>query len=74
MKLCISGRAVDVQQMIAPMVAEKGEKLKITVCPGPIESDGTRRYHVEVEMKKMEKGSDLRCKSDYGERPMKTAK
>jgi hypothetical protein len=52
MKLCISGRAVDVQQMIAPMVNERGEKLKITVLPGPIESDGTRRFHIEVETKK----------------------
>ena len=56
MKLCISGRAVDVQQMVAPMVNERGEKLKITVYPCPIEEDQSRRYYVEVEMKKkMEK-------------------
>ena len=52
MKLCIEGRAEDVQQMIAPMVFERGEKLKITITPGPRQDDGTRRYHVEVETKK----------------------
>ena len=57
MKLCISGRAVDVQQMIAPMVNERGEKLKITVYPDSFQNDGTRRFYVEVEMKKKtEKG------------------
>ena len=52
MKLCIEGRAEDVQQMISPMITERGEKLKITVYPCPIEGDGTRKFHVEVEMKK----------------------
>ena len=52
MKLCIIGRAEDVQQMVAPLVAERGEKLKITVFPYPIENGGTRKFHVEVEMKK----------------------
>ena len=52
MKLCIDGRAEDVEQMIAPMVGERGEKLKITITPGPRQDDGTRRYHVEVETKK----------------------
>lgn len=56
MKLCIEGRPEDIEQMIAPMVFERGEKLKITVYPCPIEGDGTRKFHVEVEMKKkMEK-------------------
>ena len=59
MKLCIDGRAEDVEQMIAPMVRERGEKLKITITPGPRQNDGTRRYHVEVETKKkMGKGED----------------
>ena len=52
MKLCIIGRAEDVQQMVAPLVAERGEKLKITITPGPRQDDGTRRYYVEVERKK----------------------
>ena len=52
MKLCIDGRSEDVEQMIAPMVRERGEKLKITITPGPRQDDGTRRYHVEVETKK----------------------
>ena len=52
MKFIVCGRAEDVQQMIAPMVGERGEKLKITVYPCPIEGDGTRKFHVEVEMKK----------------------
>ena len=52
MKLCIEGRAEDIQQMIAPMVFERGEKLKITVYPCPIEDDQSRRYYVEVERKK----------------------
>ena len=52
MKLYIEGRAKDVEQMIAPMVGERGEKLKITVYPCPIEGDGTRKFHVEVERKK----------------------
>ena len=59
MKLCIEGRAEDVEQMIAPMVRERGEKLKITVFPCPRQNDGTRRYHVEVETKKkMGKGEE----------------
>ena len=59
MKLCIEGRAEDVQQMIAPMVLERGEKLKITVYPCPIKNDEPRRYYVEVEMKKKtEKGEE----------------
>ena len=52
MKLCIEGRAEDVEQMIAPTVRERGEKLQITVFPCPRQNDGTRRYHVEVETKK----------------------
>ena len=52
MKLIVCGRAEDIEQMVAPMVDERGEKLKITVYPGPIENDGVRRYHTEVEMKK----------------------
>ena len=56
MKLCIEGIPEDIQQMIAPMVSERGEKLKITVYPCPIEDDQSRRYYVEVERKKkMEK-------------------
>ena len=57
MKLCIEGIPEDVQQMVGQMVKEKGEKLKITITPGPRQDDGTRRYHVEVETKKKtEKG------------------
>ena len=52
MKLIVCGRAKDVEQMIAPMVFERGEKLKITITPGPRQDDGTRRYNVEVETKK----------------------
>ena len=52
MKLCIEGRAEDVQQMIAPLVVEKGEKLKITVYPEPIVENEPRRFYVEVERKK----------------------
>ena len=60
MKLIVCGRAEDVEQMIAPMVFERGEKLKITITPGPRQDDGTRRYHVEVETKKKtEKGEVL---------------
>ena len=56
MKLSIFGRAEDVEQMISPMITERGEKLKITVYPCPIEDDQSRRYYVEVERKKkMEK-------------------
>ena len=59
MKLCIEGRPEDIEQMIAPMVFERGEKLKITVYPCPIEDDQSRRYHVEVETKKkMGKGEE----------------
>ena len=52
MKLCIMGRAEDIEQMVAPMVGERGEKLKITVYPGSLQNDGTRQYYVEVETKK----------------------
>ena len=52
MKLCIEGRADDVEQMVAPMVRERGEKLKITVFPCPIVENETRRFYVEVETKK----------------------
>ena len=52
MKLCIDGRAEDVEQMISPMITERGEKLKITVYPVPLQNDGIRRYYVVVEMKK----------------------
>ena len=52
MKLIVCGRAEDIEQMIAPLVVEKGEKLKITVYPSSRQDDGTRRYHVEIEMKK----------------------
>ena len=52
MKLIVCGRAEDIEQMIAPLVVEKGEKLKITVYPCPIEDDQSRRYYVEVERKK----------------------
>ena len=38
--------------MIAPMVVERGEKLKITVFPCPIVENEPRRFHVEVERKK----------------------
>ena len=54
MKLIVCGKANDIEQMIAQMVFEKGEKLQITVFPCPRQNDGTRRYHVEVEMKKNE--------------------
>ena len=52
MKLIFWGRAKDVEQMLGAIVEERGEKLKITVYPEPLESDGTRRYRVEVEKKK----------------------
>ena len=52
MKLIVCGRAEDVEQMIAPLVVEKGEKLKITVYPEPIVENEPRRFYVEVEMKK----------------------
>ena len=52
MKLIVCGRAKDIEQMVAPMIREKGEKLQILINPGPIESDGTRRYQVEIEKKK----------------------
>ncbi len=54
MKLVFLGRSKDVEQMIGPMIKEKGEKLKITVWPESLESDGTRRYYIEVETKKNE--------------------
>ena len=59
MKLVFLGRAEDVEQMIAPMIREKGEKLKITVLPEPLESDGARRYCVEVETKKNEEKREV---------------
>ena len=52
MKLSILGRAEDIEQMIAPLVVEKGEKLKITVYPEPIVENEPRRFYVEVETKK----------------------
>ena len=52
MKLCIMGRTEDVEQMVAPMITERGEKLQITITPGPRQDDGTLRYYVEVERKK----------------------
>ena len=52
MKLIVCGRAEDVEQMIAPLVVEKGEKLKITVYPEPIVENEPRRFYVEVERKK----------------------
>ena len=56
MKLCIMGRAEDVEQMVAPIITERGEKLQITVFPCPIVENEPRRFYVEVEMKKkMEK-------------------
>ena len=59
MKLCIMGRAEDVEQMITPLVNEMGEKLQITVCPCPIIENEPRRFYVEVERKKkMGKGEE----------------
>ena len=56
MKLCIMGRAEDIEQMVGQMVKERGEKLQITVFPCPIVENEPRRFYVEVEMKKkMEK-------------------
>ena len=52
MKLSIFGRAEDVEQMISPMITERGEKLKITVYPCPVVENEPRRFYVEVEMKK----------------------
>ena len=52
MKLYIFGRAEDIEQMIAPMVNECGEKLKITVHPCPVLKNEPRRFYVEVETKK----------------------
>ena len=34
------------------MIRERGEKLKITVLPGPLEDDGMRQYQIEIEKKK----------------------
>ena len=59
MKLIVCGRAEDIEQMIAPLVVEKGEKLKITVWPGSPESDGTRRYQVEVEKKQISEKQEV---------------
>jgi hypothetical protein len=52
MKLCIEGRAEDIQQMFGQMVKERGEKLQITVFPCPMVENEPRRFYVEVEMKK----------------------
>ena len=52
MKLIVCGRAKDIEQMIAPLVVEKGEKLKITVYPEPIVENEPRRFYVEVERNK----------------------
>ena len=52
MKLIVCGRAKDIEQMVAPMIREKGEKLQITVLPGPLEDDGMRQYQIEIEKKK----------------------
>ena len=59
MKLTILGRAEDVEQMIRPIIAERGEKIKITVCPCPIENNTARRYYVEVETKKNEEKQEV---------------
>ena len=59
MKFIVCGRAKDIEQMVDPMIREKGEKLKITVWPEPLESDGTRRYCVEVETKKNEEKREV---------------
>ena len=52
MKLCIEGRAEDIQQMVGQMVKERGEKLQSTVFPCPIVENEPRRFYVEVERKK----------------------
>jgi hypothetical protein len=52
MKLIFVGRLEDFEQMIEQMIRERGEKLKITVLPGPLEYDGMRRYQIEIEKKK----------------------
>lgn len=52
MKLIVCGRAEDVEQMIAPLVNEMGEKLQITVCHCPIVENEPRRFYAEVERKK----------------------
>ena len=52
MKLIFVGRLEDFEQMIEQMIRERGEKLQITVNPGPIENDETRRYQVKIEKKK----------------------
>jgi hypothetical protein len=59
MKLTILGRAEDVEQMIRPIIAERGEKIKITVRPCPIENNKDRRYYVEVETKKNEEKQEV---------------
>ena len=59
MKLSILGRSEDIEQMIAPMVNEKGEKLKITVWLEQLKSDGTRQFYVEVETKKNEEKREV---------------
>ena len=58
MKLCIEERTEDVEQMVVPMVRERGENLKITVYPCPIVENETCRFYVEVETKKNEEKED----------------
>ena len=45
--------------MIGPIVEERGEKIKITVRPCPIENNKDRRYYVEVETKKNEEKQEV---------------
>ena len=52
MKIIFVGRAQDFEQIIEQMIRERGEKLKITVLPGPLEDDGMRQYQIEIEKKK----------------------
>ena len=59
MKFIVCGRTKDIEQIVAPMIREKGEKLKITVWPEPLESDRTRRYYIEVETKKNEEKREV---------------
>ena len=59
MKLTILGRAKDIQEMVSPLITYMGEKIKITVCPCPIENNTARRYYVEVETKKNEEKQEV---------------
>ena len=52
MQLKVVGRSEDIQEIVSPLVDYMGEKLKITVEPGPIEENEPRKYYVEVERKK----------------------